>query len=106
MYVSDLFKLLSDSTRLRVLMLLREAPLCVSQMQAILGLPQSNLSKHLAKLRDAQLVETQQDGKYIKYQLAFNPFLHAILYEIKFEGKEEQFIIDLKEFEKNDFQFT
>lgn len=97
MQVCDLLKLLSDETRLRVLMLLRSRTLCVSQIRAILKLPQSTLSKHLAKLREANLVETQQDGKFIKYHLADHYLLKMILYDIYLESKETQFEKDFQE---------
>ncbi|UPQ85020.2 metalloregulator ArsR/SmtB family transcription factor [Ignavigranum ruoffiae] len=91
MQVVDLLKVLADDTRLRVLMLLRDQPLCVSQIQKILDLPQSTLSKHLAKLREAQLVKPQKDGKFVKYHLVHHYLMNVLLYDIYYEGKEEIF---------------
>lgn len=94
MQVVDLLKILADETRLRVLMLLRDQPLCVSQIQIILGLPQSTLSKHLAKLREAQLVSPKKDGKFVKYYLQNHYLLNVLLYDIYYEAKEDVFDTD------------
>ncbi|HEX9779019.1 MAG TPA: metalloregulator ArsR/SmtB family transcription factor, partial [Geopsychrobacteraceae bacterium] len=52
-----LFKALSDETRLRILALLQAGELCVCDLMAILDLPQSTVSRHLAYLRNAGLVD-------------------------------------------------
>ncbi|MDN5464841.1 MAG: metalloregulator ArsR/SmtB family transcription factor [Lactococcus lactis] len=65
MEIEKLFKALSDRTRVRVLLLLSQKKLCVCQLQKILKLPQSKLSKHLGKLWDLNLVVGYQDGKFI-----------------------------------------
>lgn len=63
-------KLLSDSTRLRLLLLLREEELSVAEIQEILGMGQSRISSHLAQLKAAQLVTDRRSGKNIYYDFA------------------------------------
>ena len=46
------FKLLSDETRLRIMVLLYHGEFCVCQITGITGISQPNVSKHLARLRD------------------------------------------------------
>lgn len=65
----SLYKILSDLTRLRILILLSRERLCVCQIAGILDVPQPRISKNLAKLRDLGLVIDQQEDKYIYYQL-------------------------------------
>ncbi len=65
----ELFKVLSDETRLRMLMLLKEEPLCVCQLVGILDVPQPRVSKNLAKFRDLDLVESVRKDKFIVYHL-------------------------------------
>jgi ArsR family transcriptional regulator, arsenate/arsenite/antimonite-responsive transcriptional repressor len=65
-----LFKTLSDSTRLRLLNLLAEEKVCVCDLHGTLGLDQPKVSRHLAQLRRAGLVETERDGKWMHYRLA------------------------------------
>lgn len=104
METEKVFKALSDSTRMRVLLLLFQKNLCVCQLQEILELPQSKLSKHLSKLRDLNLVVGYQDGKFIKYELAKNDFLKDILVLIKeSENFDEQFQVDLSRIDKFDY---
>jgi ArsR family transcriptional regulator len=65
-----LFSGLADPVRIRLLNLLAAGELCVCDLTGILGLPQSSVSRHLAYLRRARLVETQQKGKFAHYRLA------------------------------------
>lgn len=66
----DLFKALSDETRLRIMVLLSEKELCVCQIEAALGLPQVKVSRHLTVLRNAGLVRDRRDGLWIYYSLS------------------------------------
>lgn len=61
--LADLFKALSDETRLRIYSLLTKAELCVCEIEDILGLSQSLVSNHLAVLRRAGLVKAQRDAE-------------------------------------------
>lgn len=63
------FKALADETRLRILALLLEGELCVCDLMAILDLPQSTVSRHLAYLRNAGLVEDRRQGVWMFYRL-------------------------------------
>lgn len=65
-----LFKTLSDPTRLRLLNLLAEEQVCVCDLHGTLGLDQPKVSRHLAQLRRAGLVEVERDGKWMHYRLA------------------------------------
>ena len=74
--LTNVFKALSDATRLRVVNLLRTQSLCVGDLQAALGLSQPVISKHLAVLRGADLVRADRQGHKICYSLARAPFLN------------------------------
>lgn len=65
--ITDLFKVLSDETRLRIIHLLFHQDLCVCELVEILELPQPKISKHIAKLRQINLVKTQRNEQYIYY---------------------------------------
>ncbi|MEG2171834.1 MAG: metalloregulator ArsR/SmtB family transcription factor [Desulfovibrionaceae bacterium] len=64
---------LSDANRLRILMALRAAPLCVCQITAFLDLAPSTTSKHLSILRQARLIESTKQGRWVYYQLPAAP---------------------------------
>lgn len=82
--VTDLFKVLSDETRLRILTLLYNRELCVCQLQGILEEEsQPKISKHLAKLRDLGFVNDERKEKFIYYYLSDdNQMLKDILKSI------------------------
>ena len=75
-------KAAGDPTRTRVLKLLQTRELCVCQIQAVLGLAPSTVSKHLAILKTAGLVDDRREGRWIHYALAsgeHNPYAGGLL---------------------------
>jgi len=75
-------KAVGDPTRTRILKLLEGGGLCVCQVQAVLGLAPSTVSKHLTILKLAGLVEDRRDGKWIEYALtgeSRNPHAKQVL---------------------------
>ena len=67
--ILNYFKLLSDETRLRILMLLYTRELCVCQLTGITGVSQPNISKHLGKLKEKNLVKDRREEQYVFYSL-------------------------------------
>ena len=63
------FGALSDETRLRLVFALRHGELCVCQLVALLELAPSTVSKHLSILRDAGLVDSRKQGRWVHYRL-------------------------------------
>ena len=69
---SSLFRLLSDSTRLRLLRILARDRFNVTELTGILGVAQSNVSRHLGLLKDAGLVSEEREAGYVYYGVAEN----------------------------------
>jgi DNA-binding transcriptional ArsR family regulator len=65
----NITKALADATRVRVLLALRSGELCACQITELFGLAASTMSKHLGLLRQAGLVESRKDGRWIYYRL-------------------------------------
>ncbi len=65
----NLAKAIGDENRVRILMALKNFPLCVCQLTALLDLAPSTTSKHLSILRQAQLIECIKHGRWAYYQL-------------------------------------
>lgn len=61
---------IADKTRLRLLSLMREREISVCLLAEILGESQPKISRHLACLRNAGIVETRRDGKWVYYKIA------------------------------------
>ena len=68
----NLFRALSDETRLRIMVLLSKKELCVCQIQWVLGHSQAMVSRHLTVLKNAGLVQDRRKGLWIFYSLS-NP---------------------------------
>ncbi|MCH4179449.1 MAG: metalloregulator ArsR/SmtB family transcription factor [Megasphaera sp.] len=68
--LADIFKVLGDPTRLRILHALMNGELCVRDIAETIGMGQSAVSHQLRILRDARLVQFRRDGKVIYYCLA------------------------------------
>jgi ArsR family transcriptional regulator len=67
----ELFKALADLTRLQCILLIQqEQELCVCELMAALELSQPKISRHLALLREADLLEAERRGQWIYYRLS------------------------------------
>jgi ArsR family transcriptional regulator len=67
--LTEIYRSFSDPTRLRILNLLLQEPLCVCHIQEVLDLPQVNTSQHLAYLRKAGLVEFERVQTWKVYRI-------------------------------------
>ncbi|MES2756946.1 MAG: metalloregulator ArsR/SmtB family transcription factor [Pseudomonadota bacterium] len=65
-----LLKVLANPDRLLLLCQLTQGPLCVSELETMLGIQQPTLSQQLGVLRDEALVTTRREGKQIYYSIA------------------------------------
>jgi ArsR family transcriptional regulator, arsenate/arsenite/antimonite-responsive transcriptional repressor len=70
--LTNFFKMLSDETRLRILVLLHHKKLCVCQLCGIMDESQPKISKHLAKMRDMGFVKDERAEQFIYYRLNFD----------------------------------
>jgi ArsR family transcriptional regulator, arsenate/arsenite/antimonite-responsive transcriptional repressor len=68
-YMANLYMALADKTRLRLLNLMREQEVCVGYFTDVLGDSQPKISRHLAYLRNAGIVEARRDGKWMHYSI-------------------------------------
>ncbi len=75
-------KAVADPSRVRILKLLEGGELCVCQITTVLDLAVATVSKHLAALKTAGLVQQRRDGRWVYYRLAerdFNPYARGFL---------------------------
>jgi len=68
--LSDLFKAIGDSTRIKILWALDENELCVCDIAYLLNMTQSAISHQLRVLKQAELVKSRREGKIVFYSLA------------------------------------
>lgn len=67
---AKLFRGFSEPSRVAILDSLRAGPLTVGELVGATGLGQTNVSNHLACLRDCGLVVFKQEGRFVRYQLS------------------------------------
>lgn len=86
----NIFKALSDETRLRILKLLEHGELCVCDIVAALDMIQPKVSFHLGTLKEAGLIKDRKQGKWVHYRIdesdIFKRFLVLSVIE-KISGK-------------------
>ena len=97
--MDNLFKTLGDENRLRIINLLRKGELCVCEIENILNTTQSNVSRHLTKLRNENIVSFEKQSQWTYYKI--NPkFIeeNRSLYEYLESKmiKNDKFIEDIK----------
>ena len=68
--MENLFKALGDENRLRILNLLSVYELCVCELEILLDLNQSNVSRHLGKLKTEGVITWSKDAQWIHYKLS------------------------------------
>lgn len=67
--LADLFKVFSDSTRVKIICALLNAEMCVCDIASLLGMSKSAISHQLRTLRQTRLVKYRREGKVIYYSL-------------------------------------
>jgi ArsR family transcriptional regulator len=85
-HLARVFRALADANRLRIVNILSQESLCVCDLQSVLGLAQPFISRHLAYLRKAGLVEFEREGPRVCYSLVsntrFDQALRSFLHEV------------------------
>lgn len=66
----EIFSLLADATRVRLILALEAGERSVGELAEAVGKPQATVSQHLAKLRMSRIVVTRQEGVRVYYRLA------------------------------------
>ena len=98
--ISELFKVLSDDTRLRIINLLDKQDLCVCELVDILKLSQPKISKHIARLRSINLVNTKRNEQYIYYSLNRSNLEYMAIIETVLQTNNCELLDDIKNLEK------
>ena len=93
-------KAVSDPNRVKLLKILQSKLLCVCEIQALLGIAQPTVSKHLKILEEAGLVTFKKDGLWVNYSLADgnkSPYAATVLGNLKHWLGDDPEIRDLME---------
>jgi ArsR family transcriptional regulator, arsenate/arsenite/antimonite-responsive transcriptional repressor len=77
--LTNIFKALSDETRLRIIKLLEQGELCVCDIVAALDMVQPKVSFHLSTLKEAGLIKDRKQGKWTHYSLSDKDLFRRML---------------------------
>lgn len=91
-------KALRDTNRVKVLKMLQHDELCVCEIQAALGISQPNVSKHLAILTEAGLVERRKEGLWAYFRLAGvprSPYAASLLGNLRYWLEDDEAVTEL-----------
>lgn len=80
--ISDLLKALGHPTRLEILLEIGLGEACVCHLEAALGQRQAYISQHLMVLREMDLLDSRQEGRYVFYQLR-DPEILTLIHEVR-----------------------
>lgn len=92
----QIYKALSDETRLRIIKLLEQGELCVCDIVASLNIIQPKISFHLGVLKEAGLVKDRRVGKWIHYRLDDSEMFRRFLLLSTIEKAEDRLLLEDK----------
>lgn len=95
-FMVKVFKALGDENRLRLLNLLMKGSLCVCELETILDMTQSNVSRHLSKLKSAGIVSSYKEQQWVYYKIDedFKESASELLSYIKNESSRSKLFKD------------
>jgi ArsR family transcriptional regulator len=101
--IIEILKALAHENRIRILNLLAKSELCVCELENLMQVNQSNASRHLAKLKQVNLIKGQKNAQWIYYHLnddllAEHDFIKLLIEEELLNYKDAR--EDLKRLEK------
>jgi ArsR family transcriptional regulator len=77
--ISRVLRAISTPARLQILLAIGDGEACVCHLEAVLGLRQAYISQQLMSLREAGLLQTRREGRYIFYRLTQPKLLDALI---------------------------
>jgi ArsR family transcriptional regulator len=98
-------KALADETRIRIIGVLKGRELCVCQLIELFSLAPSTVSKHLSILKNARLISSRKQGRWMHYRLADDErtpdqIIEALDWAVRSIAQTDQFGSDNKRIEE------
>lgn len=89
----EVFKALGDNNRLRIVCMLAVRELCVCEINAVLNISMSTISSHLKVLRNAGIVTSRKDGRWIIYRLDNSDSFVEKLVKVSVDGMRGESLV-------------
>ena len=90
MSFNDVFKALSDSTRRKILDLLKEKDMTAGEISGYFNITKASISHHLSILKQADLISDERQGQFICYSLNTSVFEEVIGWFISLSNNDEK----------------
>lgn len=95
--VIEMIKAVADKNRMRIMLMLSERPMCVCEMDSVLGIALSTISAHLKQMRSAGVIVSEKEGRWVIYRVADNALVQSMIAQIKSKLSDDKEIIsDIK----------
>ena len=88
--MNDVFRALADPTRREILEMLRKGPLTSGEIQQKFPSSWATISRHLAVLKDADLIQAERNGQFIRYELNTTVFHDVVEHLVKWLRPEKK----------------
>jgi ArsR family transcriptional regulator len=75
----DVLKSIADKNRLRIVLMLNRRPMCVCELDTVLGIALSTISAHLKQLRSAGVIVSEKDGRWVTYGISEDASIQTIV---------------------------
>jgi len=93
---TEFFKALSDTNRLRILLMLKKRSMCVCEIDEILEIALSTISTHLKQLKNQGLISSRKNGRWVVYSLSDDKALNELLTDVEKNIEDDpQYIQDI-----------
>ena len=91
--VVNIMKALGEENRFRIVMMLRERPLCVCEVCSALDISLSTVSTHLKQLTQAGILRSRKEGRWVVYSLADTPYVLKLVEQARNDVKDQKQLV-------------
>ncbi|TCK62652.1 ArsR/SmtB family transcription factor [Seleniivibrio woodruffii] len=93
----EIIKSIADRNRMRILLMLNKRPMCVCELDAVLGIALSTISAHLKQMRSAGVITSEKDGRWVIYRISDDTSIRTIVSSLSGQLYDDtQVVEDLK----------
>ncbi|MCD8553366.1 metalloregulator ArsR/SmtB family transcription factor [Seleniivibrio sp.] len=75
----EIIKSIADRNRLRMVLMLNKRPMCVCELDTVLGIALSTISAHLKQMRSAGVITSEKDGRWVIYRVSDDSSIRMIV---------------------------
>jgi len=89
----EIIKSIADKNRLRIALMLNKRPMCVCELDSVLGIALSTISAHLKQMRSAGVITAEKDGRWVIYRISDDSSIRMIVNSLALQLADDKQII-------------